>query len=127
MIEINRTKNYFESKIREQREIIRRLSKYVTDLDCADKILTGFLTIFSGMNIFSHIKDKEILGLVTSIFSLISCLSIGIIRKLLYKIQKKKKKHNRIFDLGKYKADSTEMLISQAIIDLDLVMKSLKQ
>ena len=31
---------HFESEIREQREIIRRLSKYVTSLDCADKILT---------------------------------------------------------------------------------------
>ena len=60
LIEINRIKNYFESEIREQREIIRRLSKYVTGLDCADKILTGLLTIFSRMNIFSHIKDKNI-------------------------------------------------------------------
>ena len=113
-------KNYFESEIREQREIIRRLSKYVTSLDCVDKILTGFLTIFSGVNIFSHIKDKKISGLVTSIFSLISCLSIRIIKKLLYETQERKKKHNKIFYLGKSKADSAEMLISQAIIDLDI-------
>ena len=59
LIEITRTKNYFESEIREQREMITRLSKYVTGVDCVDKILTGFLTIFSGMNIFSHIKDKK--------------------------------------------------------------------
>ena len=59
LIEINKIKNYFESEIKEQRERIRRLSKYVTGLDCADKILTGFLTIFSGVNIFSHIKDKK--------------------------------------------------------------------
>ena len=45
LIEVNRIKNYFELEIREQREIIRRLSKYVTGLDCADKILSGFLTI----------------------------------------------------------------------------------
>ena len=92
LIEINKIKNYFESEIKEQRERIRRLSKYVTGLDCADKILTGFLTIFSGVNIFSHIKDKKISGLVTSIFSLISCLSIGIIKRLLYETQKKKEK-----------------------------------
>ena len=82
LTEINRTENYFESEIREQREIIRRLSKYVTGLDCADKILTDFLTKFSGVNIFSHIKDKKISGLVTSIFSLISCINIGMITKL---------------------------------------------
>ena len=33
LIERNRIKNYFESRIKEQREIIRRLSKYVTGLD----------------------------------------------------------------------------------------------
>ena len=51
---------------------------------------------------------------------MISCLSIGIIKKLLYETQKKKKKHNKIFYFGKNKADSVEMLISQAIIDLDI-------
>ena len=68
LIEINKIKNYFESEVREQRKIFRRLSKHVTGLDCTDKVLTGFLTIFSGVNLFSHIKDKS--GLVTSIFSL---------------------------------------------------------
>ena len=118
LTDINRTKNYFESEIREQREIIRRLSKYITGLYCADKILTGFLTKFSRVNIFSHIKDKKISGLVTSIFSLISCISIGIIKKL--------KKHNKIFYFGKNKADSVEMLISQAIIDLDISHEGFK-
>ena len=33
IIEINRIKNYFESGIKEETEIIRRLSKYVTGLD----------------------------------------------------------------------------------------------
>ena len=51
---------------------------------------------------------------------MIPCLSIGIIKKLLYETQKRKKKHNKIFYLGKNKADSVEMLISQAIIDLDI-------
>ena len=70
LIEINRIKNYFESEIREQREMIRRLSKYITGLDYADKILTAYL--------------------------------------------------------GKNKADSVEMLISQAIIDLDISHEKFK-
>ena len=57
---------------------------------------------------------------------MISCLSIGIIRKLLYEIQKGKEKHNKIFYLGKNKADSVEMLISQAIIDLDISHEEFK-
>ena len=51
---------------------------------------------------------------------MISCLSIGIIKKLFYETQKRKKKPNKIFYLGKNKTDSVEMLISQPIIDLDI-------
>ena len=40
--------------------------------------------------------------------------------------QKKKKKHNKIFYLGKNKADSVEMLISQAIIDLHISHEEFK-
>ena len=59
LIEINRIKNYFESEIREQREIISRLSKYVTGFDCTDKILTALLAIFSGVNNFHILKTKK--------------------------------------------------------------------
>ena len=78
------------------------------------------------MNIFSHIKDKKISVLDTSIFSLTSCLSIGIIKQLLYETQKRKKKHNKIFYLGKNKTDSVEMLISQAITDLNISHEEFK-
>ena len=40
--------------------------------------------------------------------------------------QKKKKKHDKIFYLGKNKADSVEMLISQAIIDLHISHEEFK-
>ena len=42
------------------------------------------------------------------------------------KNREKKKKHNRIFYLGKNEADSVEMLISQAIIDLDISHEEFK-
>ena len=57
---------------------------------------------------------------------MISCLSIGIIKKLLYETQKRKKKHNKIFYLDKNKADSVETLINQAIIDLNISHEELK-
>ena len=55
-----------------------------------------------------------------------SCLSIEIIKKLLYETRKRKKKHNKIFYLGKNNADSAEMLISQSIIDLDITHEEFK-
>ena len=72
--------------------LTNRIGKYLTCFDYTDKILTIFLTVFSGTNIFAHVKGrKQLLGLITFIFSLISCLSSGIIKKLY---QEKKKRKN---------------------------------
>ena len=89
------------------------------------KFLTVFLTIFSGVNIFSHAKEKEYTGLISSVFSLISCLSIGIIKKLLYET-KKEKKHIKFLYLYKHKLDCIEMLISQSITDFNISHEEFK-
>ena len=81
--EINKIKNYFECEIKEQKVIIKTLSKYITGFDYIDKILAVFLTIFSGLNIFSHIKPKKHTGLIISVFSLFFCLNVGIIKKII--------------------------------------------
>ena len=57
--EINKIKNYFECEIKEQEALINKLSKYIKGFDYTDKILTVFLTVSSGLNIFSHIKTKK--------------------------------------------------------------------
>ena len=57
--EINKIKNYFECEIKEQETIIKKLSKCMTGFDYIDNILTVFLTMFIGVNIFSHIKIKK--------------------------------------------------------------------
>ena len=116
--EISKIKVYFECEIKDQELLTKKLSKYITCFDYTDKISTVFLTIFSGVNIFSHVKEKEYTGLISSLFSLISCLSIEIIRKLLYETKKRKKKHNKLLYLCKDKLDCIEMLIGQVITDL---------
>ena len=53
-----------------------KLNKYLTGFDYADKILTVFSTVFSGTNIFVLVKgEKQLLGLISSIFSLLFYLS----------------------------------------------------
>ena len=98
--EINKIKDNFESEIKEQETFIKKLSKYITGFDYTDKILTVFLTIFSGLNIFSHVKTKKQTGLISSVFSLFFCLSVGIIKKLLYETKKRKKKTQQITLFG---------------------------
>ena len=75
------------------------------------------LTVFSGTNIFSNVKNKPLLGLITSVFSLLFSLSFGITIKLQQETKLRKKKHNRLLHLAKNKLDCIEMLISNSIKD----------
>ena len=95
--EINKTKNYFECEMKEQKVIIKKLSKYITCFDYTDKILSVCLTILSGVNIFPHIKAKKHTGLISSVFSLFLYLSVRIIKKLLYETKKERKNTIKYF------------------------------
>ena len=77
--------------------------------------MTVFLTVFSGTNIFSNVKNKQLLGLITSAFSLSFSLSFGIIIKLQQETKLRKKKHNKLLYLVKNKLDCIEVLISNSI------------
>ena len=95
-----------------------KLDKYLTIFDILSKILIVFLTAFSSTNIFAHIKKtKKLLGLITSIFSLIFSLPFRIIIKLKQETKIRKKKHNKLLYSSKNKLDCIEMLISNSIRD----------
>ena len=135
LMEIAKIKDYFDQEIKYEQLLTSKLSKYLTDFDYADKILTVFLTTFFGTNIFAYIRGrKQLLGLISSTFSLVFCLSNGIIKKLQQETKIIKKKHNRLLYLAKNKLDCVEMLISNSvkdeIIDHDeflAIMKEKKQ
>ena len=56
LMEIGKIKDYFDQEIKYQQSLTSKLSKYLTGFDYPDKILTAFLTAFSGTNIFAHVK-----------------------------------------------------------------------
>ena len=89
----------------------------MTIFDYSNKILTVVLTAFSGTNIYSNVTNKQLLGLITSVFSLSFCLPFGIIIKLQQETKLRKKKHNKLFHLAENKLDCIEMLISNSIRD----------
>ena len=118
LLEIGKIKDYLEQQIKYQQNLTSKLSKYVTCFNYTDKISTVFLIVFSGNNIFAHVKRrKQLRGLITSVFSLVSCLSSGIIKKLQEDTKTRKKKHNRLLYLAKNKLICVEMLISNSIKD----------
>ena len=110
--EISNIKDYFDEQIQYQQSLTNKLSKYLTVSDYSNKILTVVLTVFSGTNIFRNVQNKQLLGLITSVFSSSCSLSFGIIIKLQQETKLRKKKHNKLLYL-----DCIEMLISNSIRD----------
>ena len=117
LCEISQMKNYFNEEIQYQQYLTNKLSIYLTVFDYSNKILPVVLTVFSGTNIFSNVNNKQLLGLITSVFSLSFSLSSGIIIKLQQETKLRKKKHSKLLYLAKNKLDCMEMLISNSIKD----------
>ena len=59
-------------------------------------------------------------GIASASFTLFFSLTTGIVNKLLNITRNKKKKHDKILLFAKSKLSSTETLISQALIDMDI-------
>ena len=95
-----------------------KLGKYLTCFGYTDKILTVFVTVLSVTSISAHVRGrKQLLGLISSTFSLFFCLSSGIIKKLQQETKIRKKKHNRSLYLDKNKLDCVEMMVSKSVED----------
>ena len=60
------------------------------------------------------------IGIVGASFTLILSLATGITKELLSTTRNKKKKHNKILIMAKSKLNSTENLISQPLIDMEI-------
>ena len=130
--EISKIKDYFNDEIQYQQSLTNKLSKYLTIFDILNKILTVVLTVFSGTNIFAHVKGKKkLLGLSTSVFSLLFSLPFGITKKLQQETKLRKRTHNILLYSAKNKLDCIEMLISNSIkngiINHDEFLKILKE
>ena len=118
LMEVGKIKDYFDQEIKYQQLLTSKLSKYSTGFDYANKILAVFLTVFSGTNIFAHVKgEKQLLGLISSIFSSLFCLSSGVVKKLQQETKTRKKKHNKLLHLTKNKLDCVEMLVGKSVMD----------
>ena len=119
--EIIGIENYFHQEINQRKSCSKKLNKYVTTFDYIDKILIVLSATSSGVSIisFTSIIGAPV-GIASASFTLIFSLTTGIIKKLLSITRNKKKKHDKILMLTKSKLDSTEALVSQALIDMEI-------
>ena len=119
--EINKIKDYLNAEIKERKDIVKKISKYIVDFDYADKRFITLSASFGTLSIVSHATIVGIPGGIAGASStLIFTITTGVVKKLLNITRKKKKKHNKIIALARSKLNIIETLISQALIDFEI-------
>ena len=109
------------TEIKERKDIVQKISKYIVAFDYADKHFITLSASFGTLSIMSH---ATVVGIPTGIagasLTLIFTVTTCVVKKLLNVTRKKKKKHNEIIALARSKLNIIETLISQALIDFDI-------
>ena len=119
--EIIGIENYFYQEINERKPYIRKLNKYITIFEYIGKILIILSATGGGVSIISFISIVGVpVGIASASFTLIFSIAKGIIKILLKTTRNKKKKHDNILMLAKSKLNSTEILVSKALNDMDI-------
>ena len=91
--EINKIKEYFDNEIKERRDTIKKLNKYLVGFDYLDKIFITLSASFRTLNIASHATVIGIpVGIAGSSLTLMFTISTGVNKSLLRVTKKRKKK-----------------------------------
>ena len=119
--EINKIKDYFNAEIKERKDIVKKISKYIVAFDYADKLFLTLSASFGTLSITSHATVVGIpVGIAGASLTVIFTVMTGVVKTLLNITRKKKKKHNKLIALARSKLNIIETLISQALIDFDI-------
>ena len=118
--EINKIKDYLNAEIKERKDIVKKISKYIVAFDYADKRFITLSALFGALSTASLATVVGIpVGIAGASLTLIFTVTTGVIKKSLNITRKKKKKYNKIIALAKNKLNIIETLISKALIDFD--------
>ena len=115
--EINNIKEYFNAEIKERKDIVKKISKYIVAFDYADKVVITLSASFGTLSIASY---ATVVGIAGASLTLIFTVTTSVVKTLLNITRKKKKKHNKIIALTRSKLNIIENLISQALIDFEI-------
>ena len=90
--EINKIRNYFNNEIKERKDIIKKLNKYLVSFDYLDKIFIALSASFGTLSIASYASVVGTpAGIADSSLTLIFTIGTGISKSLLNATKKKKK------------------------------------
>ena len=119
--EINKIKDHLNAEIKERKDIVKKISKYIVAFDYADKLFITLSAYFGALSIASHATVIGIpVGIAEASLTLIFTVTTGVVKKLFNITRKKKKKHNKTITLARNKLNIVETLISQALIGFDI-------
>ena len=116
--EINKIRDYFNNEIKERKDIIKKLNKYLVSFHYLDKIFIALSASFGTLSIASYASVVGTPGgIAGSSLTLIFTIGTGISKSLLNVTKKRKEKHNKIITLAKSKLSDIETLLSSALND----------
>ena len=119
--EINKIRDYFDNEIKERKDIIKKLNKYLVSFDYVDKIFIALSASFGTLSIASYASVVGTpAGIAGSSLTLIFTIGTGISKSLLNVTKKRKKKHNKITVLAKNKLNMIDTLLSSALNDSEI-------
>ena len=119
--EISKIKDYLNAEIKDRKDIVKKIRKYIAAFDYADKLFMTLSASFATLSIWSH---ATVVGIPVRIagasLTLIFTVTTGVVKKILNITRKKKKKQNKIITLARNKLNIIKTLISQALTDFDI-------
>ena len=119
--EINKIRDYLNNEIKERKDMIKKLNKYLVSFDYLDKIFIALSASFGTLSIASYASIVGALaGIAGSLLTLIFTKGTGISKSLLNVTKKRKKKHNKIIVLAKNKLNMIDTLLSSALNDSEI-------
>ena len=122
--EINNTRAYFNNEIKERKDIIKKLNKYLVSFDYLDKIFITLSASFGALSIASYASVVGIpAGITGASLTLVFIIGIGIRKSLLKLTKKRKKEHNKIIVLAKNKLNMIDTLLSSALNDSEISLE----
>ena len=109
---INKIRDYFNNEIKERKDIIKKLNKYLVSFDYLDKI---FITLSASFGTLSIASNTSVVGIPAGItgasLTLVFTIGTGISKSLLKVTKKRKKKHYKVTVLAKNKLNTIDTLL----------------
>ena len=119
--ERNKIRDYFNNEIKERKDLIKNLNKYIVIFGYLDKIFIALSASFGTLSIASYASVVGIpAGITGAYLTLVFTIGTGISKSLLKLTKKRKTKHNKIIVLAKNKLNMIDTLLYSALNDYEI-------